>query len=416
MAVFTRSVIDILKEYHPDLDIRRPYDVRQAAEDSLLPSTISLQNYINPEYVDAFVLGFVYHYLYEELGIDTLYAWQGAYIEKVINNGEFINQVFANLDKNVYSRYAVTETEGSNKNDRSLSSVGNTESNATESDANLQASQRGTNDKETVSDIRLDAEGYKHEGSRGSSDADERSAITNNNSNESGSEITNQAEAEKSENHETNNNSQTDTESSITSKQDVSSSVDNKDDWVLYSDTPQNGLTDVKNGRYLTNAQNNTANDTSASQSSGNESGASQRVSTGGGGKDNNTDTSKSGTDQKAHQSMSDGTETSGESSVSQHSEHDDTADERSKISQGGQSKIGENNAVESQTGASAKVSADKRDDTHAEVSSEAGAQQGKSKSYETTYDLISQADSLMSRIWSVFDDLFMGVYGNYEY
>lgn len=112
MGAYTQSLREILQQ-------------NQTAQQSLLnPSdvyTISMNclfdrapvNVISQQYQEAFVTGFVHHFMNDEIGLETLPLWKIALNEKLINNADYINLIYQQIDKQVFADYRVKTTNAS---------------------------------------------------------------------------------------------------------------------------------------------------------------------------------------------------------------------------------------------------------------------------------------------------------------
>lgn len=77
---------------------------------------------IDSSYRDRLILGFALHYFEDEIGKETIPAWKISLSEKLVNNAEFINQVFERLDKQVLGNYKVHRGQHADNN-QELASV-----------------------------------------------------------------------------------------------------------------------------------------------------------------------------------------------------------------------------------------------------------------------------------------------------
>lgn len=117
MAKYTQSIREILQAYKQPsqslTNVQDVYDIASACLFDQMPSNI-----INPEWEDKFITGFTLRFMNEELGLETLPLWKIALNEKIYNSGSYINDIFENLDKQVFADYNVKSILNSgNKSD-----------------------------------------------------------------------------------------------------------------------------------------------------------------------------------------------------------------------------------------------------------------------------------------------------------
>ena len=129
MAQYTQSIREILQEAKTDReDLRSITDVYNIALRTLFahaPLAV-----ISQEYLQQFVTGFTLHFFNDELALETLPLWQIALNEKLYNSASYINAIFDNLDKQVFSEYNVEQKENTSDTIASISE----EMNATNND------------------------------------------------------------------------------------------------------------------------------------------------------------------------------------------------------------------------------------------------------------------------------------------
>lgn len=110
MAQYTQSIREILQAAKTDQeDLRSVTDVYNISMRTLFAN--APLSVISNEYVQQFVTGFTLHFFNDELGLETLPLWQIALNEKLYNSGSYINLIFQNLDKQVFSEYHVDDNE-----------------------------------------------------------------------------------------------------------------------------------------------------------------------------------------------------------------------------------------------------------------------------------------------------------------
>lgn len=108
MSKYTRSIRSILQANAGNTDISELAGLYSVALETLFP--IDALNVISPEYRQHLVTGFTLHYLNDEIGLETLPIWRFALAEKLYNYGDYINLIYANLDKQVFADYIVHQS------------------------------------------------------------------------------------------------------------------------------------------------------------------------------------------------------------------------------------------------------------------------------------------------------------------
>lgn len=123
MGVYTQSIREILQmNKTPQQSLENVQDVYAIAHECLFDKLPS--NTISSEYLEAFETGFALHFFNEELGLETLPLWKIALNEKVYNNYSYINLLFSNLDKQIFSEYNVTNRTNSSTDESEKTSTG----------------------------------------------------------------------------------------------------------------------------------------------------------------------------------------------------------------------------------------------------------------------------------------------------
>ena len=108
MANFTQSIREILQmNKHPLESLSKITDIEAIALRTLFDGE-AIDEAIKTEYKERLVTGFTLHFMNDEIGYETLPLWKLALEEKLYNNGSYINQIFDNLDKEVFADYKVS--------------------------------------------------------------------------------------------------------------------------------------------------------------------------------------------------------------------------------------------------------------------------------------------------------------------
>lgn len=104
MSKYTISIKDIIYANKGDDDPTTLAGIHDIAARTLFGAEL---NVLNPEIVDRFITGFALHYFNDEIGYETFPMWRIALQEKIWNNHELIDGIYANLDKQVFADYKV---------------------------------------------------------------------------------------------------------------------------------------------------------------------------------------------------------------------------------------------------------------------------------------------------------------------
>ena len=110
MANFTQSVREIIQQNADGQDISTIDGIYAVGKDIFFGSEM---NVISNEYRERFEKGFLLKFFNDELGYETFPLWRIAFQEKIFNNGEYINQIFGALDKQIFADYKVTRKNAS---------------------------------------------------------------------------------------------------------------------------------------------------------------------------------------------------------------------------------------------------------------------------------------------------------------
>lgn len=107
MAQFTQSVRNIIIKQADTA--QKDITTVQGIYDSALATLFSGEgiNAISSEYRQQFVVGFILHYWDYELGLETESLWKMKLWEKLFNKGSYINDIYAQLDKQIFANYRV---------------------------------------------------------------------------------------------------------------------------------------------------------------------------------------------------------------------------------------------------------------------------------------------------------------------
>ena len=473
MAKYTMSILDILEANSNGKELSNLANVLSISQEAIFKNVP--MNLITEEYRDKLILGFTLHFMYDEIGLETLPAWKTALAEKVYSNAEYINMIYENLDKQVFANYKTSKI----KRDRAdtlkeaidiLKNIDNTvtsKENGTVTDAGTASTTENTTSKDKASGTsgETQSESNVRAGENGSivdftsenTNVLDGESITSN----TGTDTTTRTGTSKVDNSRNDtNNSETErkgtttvtgtstdsgsdsnsSESTRTPNLTNSSSSHTKD---LYSDTPQNGLSGVEAGEYLTTARIN--DNTSSSQSTGNEktSGTSttnygrknvnENITSHDGDKDVTTATATSvetstttndltdtntlntkattTTDNTTTDNRTDKTTTSAKDKTTITAEITNNKTDTSEGSS--ESKVvssAENNNTQTSENTGEVTTAGRTDESHGKNSTGNIDETITKEDYEFNYEVFLKAEPFTKRIYDIFEDLFLGL------
>ena len=113
MSRYTQTIKSILMENkQAGEDIHNITDICTIANRCLFDE--APMSVISSEYRDRLVTGFALHFFNEEIGLEVLPLFKMGISDKIYNNADYINSIFAHLDKQILSDYStkVVNTEG----------------------------------------------------------------------------------------------------------------------------------------------------------------------------------------------------------------------------------------------------------------------------------------------------------------
>lgn len=457
-ARYTDKIYDILQRENPDADLSTITGIREAAKKSLF--TEEMLAFVDEKHRDTFSAGFALHYLQDEIGYPAFSAWQIALLEKMLNNADYINLIYEHLDKQVFSNYRVhkgnashtdnvvttpnltDETTYGSKTTNTQSGkvvVDGTTSGETSSTSNsgkMQTTSDGSNTTDTngTSTTESTTGGTTHdESTSDSTTANTGTVKTDDSSTDNGTR------AEHSTDTTTQDGSKTTTNSGNTVT--TEHGAQGGKNWQHFSNTPQNRLSDVENGTYLTNAtyQGNEANQYTDTVNNG----ESTTTETFNGYKStsehlaeaekNKTTNEHTGTSTRTDDTQTTSNMTTSSDGSSSSSSKTDSQDTNKSTSTSNDTSTTEQLTDATASGTSSGTSKtttdyqDVKNDTDrsgtdsvhhtGETTTERnGSDTADDETYEISMAMLLQAEPLMSKLWRLFDDLFMMVYDTYNY
>lgn len=126
MANFTIQLAEYLQEHmNENQHITDLDDILAVSKECLFGGApLQALNVLSDDYKDIFIQSFTMHFLYEEIGLETMPAWQLALASKIIDNIDFIELTFENLQNQVYSEYEVRRVESERTDKGTISTEG----------------------------------------------------------------------------------------------------------------------------------------------------------------------------------------------------------------------------------------------------------------------------------------------------
>lgn len=104
MANFTQSVREIIQQHADGQDLSTIEGIYEVGAPIFFGSEMNL---ISNEFRERFEKGFLLKFFNDELGYETFHLWRIAFLEKILNNAEYINLIYDTLDKQIFADYKV---------------------------------------------------------------------------------------------------------------------------------------------------------------------------------------------------------------------------------------------------------------------------------------------------------------------
>lgn len=367
MAEYTQSIREILQMNKlPEESLLNISDVNVIAKRTLFAE--APVNVIDTAYREHFITGFTLHFMNDELGLETLPLWQIALAEKLYNNSDFINGIYGNLDKQLFSNYHITKTE-------TTSSGEETNNNTTNSN---------TTDAGTVNRT------------LGGQDSVIGKDTETSNRSKTGYTSTDDTIADEST-HQTTGSTESIGESSSTTESTGSDTTNNNVMDIRY-DTPQGSLKNLRTpggdatGKGVGYVNEQTYNYMSAASEhdESNVGNSTSHETVTGNTKDTTSNTINS-TDKN-------------DSTKNSNTEYNETNNDSSETSRESTTTYGQTNTeTRNLTGTNATTSNGGKTNNN-NTSSE-------TTDYTLNFELIHKSESLLNKVWEVFDDLFMYIF-----
>ena len=148
MAKFTIQLSEYLQEHMTEgHSINNLDDVLTTSKEVLFDGapTQAIENVQSSEYRDAFILGFTSHFLFDEIGMETMPAWKLALAAKILETNGFIQSTFEKLDNQVWADYSVRKIDDTIKDTGTVDNEGqNTQGGTVTDERDLEGSNTRT--------------------------------------------------------------------------------------------------------------------------------------------------------------------------------------------------------------------------------------------------------------------------------
>lgn len=133
MSLMTTTVRNILMQnIHEDESLLKPSDVYAVGMRCIFNNSSEPLALISNEYREMFCTYFLNHFMNDEIGQETVGVFQENLNAKIMENAYLVNLKMANLDKAVYSRYAVHRVDRTSEHELEKSNT--SEDTATDTD------------------------------------------------------------------------------------------------------------------------------------------------------------------------------------------------------------------------------------------------------------------------------------------
>lgn len=133
MSLMTTTVRNILMQnIHNDESLLKPSDVYAVGMRCIFNNSSEPLALISNEYREMFCTYFLNHFMNDEIGQETVGVFQENLNAKIMENAYLVNLKMANLDKAVYSRYAVHRVDRTSEHE--LEKTNTSEDTATDTD------------------------------------------------------------------------------------------------------------------------------------------------------------------------------------------------------------------------------------------------------------------------------------------
>lgn len=115
MSRYTQTIKSILMEnIQPGESIQNLSDIYAIASRAIFD--IAPMNVIDSDYRQRLITGFTLHFMNDEIGLETPLLFKLGLSDKIYNNAEYINSIFAHLDNQIFADYQTKTVNGESHN------------------------------------------------------------------------------------------------------------------------------------------------------------------------------------------------------------------------------------------------------------------------------------------------------------
>ena len=248
MARYTTTIKDILQTQAGDEANWTPGEVYLLAKDTLFsPEVLGT---IDERYRQHFVTSFAYHYFLDEIGLETFGLWKFRLAGRVYENASYINNIYETIDREIFSEYRVIKRDGNikdtgNTNDKTTGTVSRDITNVGDSSADSEITSGG--EQTTTNDLQNKTTYNSQQKNTGTTtqtrSGNDSTALSGTDTNkEFGKEINDHDGFDK----ETQNGTRTSDRHGKQISTQTGSYADNVNEMVLHSDTPMGSLENMR--------------------------------------------------------------------------------------------------------------------------------------------------------------------------
>lgn len=277
MSMFTTDIATILRKTAQDLeakgitsnlDVSTMEGARNTARAAFFSTNGAVDGDYRPEvkmineaYRDYFCTAFPLHYMFDEIGMETVPAWKMALMSKIVDNAAYINTIMEHLDKQAMSSFRIKKVD--NSVDRtSLSTLnenskldGTNERNDVKSGSNSEyfhevtENDHNENGMSNVADSNSSMTNNKELNMNNEVSTGNRSNVETNANTETGSRVDTGFESSNNQQTSVSNTTTTDnsTDESNTSNHETTNSDNMTNSMSGTLDTPQGAISNMRN-------------------------------------------------------------------------------------------------------------------------------------------------------------------------
>lgn len=154
MANYTIALYEILQEHMSDTQsIEDLDDILAVSKEQIFNGApTSAMTGMTEAFKDPFILGFTMHFLFDEIGMETLTAFKLALASALLDNVEYINEIYSMLERQVWSEYEVRKIENKSTDKVSIVTDNDTTDTGTITDERLAENYTNTARNATTED------------------------------------------------------------------------------------------------------------------------------------------------------------------------------------------------------------------------------------------------------------------------